>query len=307
LSKSVLDPVKKLFGSPRPLWACEFTGRHVIVAGVDSSHKKVVGKIAESLPSGAVVGSLAERNLVDVGAVRDITKDAMRRAGARGFEMSVVIPDESSRITFVTVETLAGKAEDREAFIRWKLKKSVPFDVDTAQLAYQILGPHEGPDGKGFDVIVALSPRAIVQEYEDLLEKLDIHAGYIVPSGVAVMNLHPTAAPGSRPEDVLFVKIAPDSIATTIFQSHRPRFYRRVTDMPLYDAVYPTMMYYQDKLGGRALSNATVCGYDRALHREMDELEGKLGVPVRPLGPGTVEDIFKPALGAVGLVWANSI
>jgi type IV pilus assembly protein PilM len=104
--------------------------------------------------------------------------------------MSVVIPDESSRIAFVTVESLAGKAQDREAFIRWKLKKSVPFDVDTAQLAYQVLGPHEGPEGKGFDVIVALSPRAIVQEYEDLLEKLDIHAGYIVPSGVAVMDLH---------------------------------------------------------------------------------------------------------------------
>jgi type IV pilus assembly protein PilM len=276
------------------------------VAGVDSSHKKVVGKIVESLPSGAIVGSLAERNLVDAPAVRDITKDALRRAGAKGFEMSVVIPDESSRITFVTVENLAGKAEDRDAFIRWKLKKSVPFDVDTAQLAYQILGPHEGPEGKGFDVIVALSPRAIVQEYEDLLEKLDIHAGYIVPSGVAVMDLHPAGA-GARAEDVLFVKIAPDSVATTIFQKHRPRFYRRVTDMPLYDAVYPTMMYYQDKLGGRALSNATVCGYDRTLHREMDELEHKLGVPVRPLGPDNVEDIFKPALGAVGLVWANSI
>jgi hypothetical protein len=103
------------------------------------------------------------------------------------------------------------------------------------------------------------------------------------------------------------VKIAPDSVATTIFQNHRPRFYRRVTDMPLYDAVYPTMMYYQDKLGGRSLANATVCGYDRAIHREMDELEEKLGVPVRSMGPDTVEDIFKPALGAVGFVWANSI
>jgi hypothetical protein len=53
------------------------------VAGVDSAHKKVVGKIVESLPSGAIVGSLAERNMVDVAAVRDITKDAIRRAGAK--------------------------------------------------------------------------------------------------------------------------------------------------------------------------------------------------------------------------------
>ena len=294
--------MKKLFGSPRPLWACEFTARHVVIAGVDSSRKKVAGKIVAPLPSGAIVGSLAEKNIVDVAAVRDLTKDALRQVGHRGFEISVVIPDESSRITFVTVESLAGKTEDRDAFIRWKLKKSVPFDVDTAQMAYQVLGPHEGPDGKGFDVMVALSPRAIVQEYEELLERLDLHAGYIIPSGVAVMNLYPAPTPGLRAEDTLLVKIAPDSVATTIFQNHRPRFYRRVTDMPLYDAVYPTMMYYQDKLGGHNLSNAMLCSYDKTVGREVDELDGKLGLTVRSMGPNNVEDIYKPALGAVGLV-----
>jgi type IV pilus assembly protein PilM len=307
LSRSVLDPVKKVFGSPRPTWACEFTSRHVVVAGVDSARKKVVGKIVEPLPSGAVVGSLAEKNLVDIAAIRDLTKDALRQAGHRGFEITVVIPDESSRITFITVESLAGKAHDRDAFIRWKLKKSVPFDVDTAQMAYQVLGPHEGPEGKGFDVLVALSPRAIVQEYEELLERLDIHAGYIVPSSVALMNLYPSSTAGSRADDTLFIKIASDSVATTIFQSHRPRFYRRVTDMPLYDAVYPTMMYYQDKLGGHVLSNAMLCGYDKTLTLEMDELEDKLGLSVRSMGPNNVEDIYKPALGATGLIWANSI
>jgi type IV pilus assembly protein PilM len=274
----------------------------VIVAGVDSSRKRVAGKVVEALPSGALIGSLGERNIVDLPAVRDITRDALRAAGMRGFEISVVIPDESSRITFVTVESLSGKAVDRDAFIRWKLKKSVPFDVDTAQMAYQVLGPHEGPDGKGFDVMVALSPRAIVQEYEDLFERLDIHAGNIIPSGIAIMNLHHPAAPGAREEDTLFVKISPDSIATTIFQNSRPRFYRRVTDMPLYDAVYPTMMYYQDKLGGRAFSAATLCGYDRTLNHDTDDLEHRLGVSVRSIGPNSVEDIFKPALGAAGLV-----
>jgi type IV pilus assembly protein PilM len=272
------------------------------VAGVDSSRKKVAGKVVEALPPGALVGSLGDRNLVELSTVRDITKDALRSAGMRGHEISVVIPDESSRITFVTVESLSGKAEDRDAFIRWKLKKSVPFDVDTAQMAYQVLGPHEGPEGKGFDVMVALSPRSIVQEYEELFERLDIHAGYVLPSGIAVMNLHPRTPPGARDEDTLFVKISPDSIATTIFQNDRPRFYRRVTDMPLYDAVYPTMMYYQDKLGGRTLSSAMLCTYDRTPSRDMEDLEHRLGVSVRSIGPNGVEDIFKPALGAAGLV-----
>jgi len=305
LSKSVLSPITTLFQPPKPRWACEFTSRHVVVAGVDSSHKKVVGKTAEPLPGDAIVGSLSEKNLREWNAVLEITGDALRRVGARGFEISLVIPDDSSRISFITAETLPSKSEDREAFVRWKLKKSVPFDVDEAQIAYQILGPATGRDEKGVELMVAMSPRSIVQEYEELLERLNIHAGYVVPSSIAAMNLYPNAAPGSRPEDVLFVKIGPDSIATMIFQYDRPRFFRRVADMSLYDAVYPTMMYYQDKLGGTTLAGAMVCGYDKNLHLEVSRLQEALRIPVRSMEPKSIEDIFKPALGAAGLIWAN--
>jgi len=277
----------------------------VIVAGDDSSHKRVAGRAVEPLPQDAVTGSLSGKNLIDFEAVHEITKDAIRRAGVRGFEMSVVIPDDSSRIALVTAENLSGKSEDREAFLRWKLKKTVPFDVDTAQIAYQVLGPRQAAEGKGVDIIVAVSPRSVVSEYEELLERLDIHAGYVVPSTVAAMNLRPEGPAGPRQEDVLFVKAAPDSIATIIFQNRRPRFYRRVGEMPLYDAVYPTMMYYQDKLGGTTLSSATVCGYDNDLLSEMEELEDRLKVSVRGMEPRTTEDIYKPALGAAGFVWAN--
>jgi len=262
----------------------------------------------EPLPTDMIVGSLSGKNLIDANSARSITKDAIRRAGLRGFEISVVIPDESSRIAFVTAESLPGKSADQEAFLRWKLKKSVPFDVDTAQIAYQVLGPHEGPGEKGIDIMVALSPRNIIEEYEELFEELDIHAGHVIPATIAAMNLHPAAGgAGIRAGDTLFVKVAPDSIATTVFQNNRPRFYRRVAEMPLYDAVYPTMMYYQDKLGGTTLTSATVCEYDRDLQSEMAELEERLTVPVRGLEPRAVEDIYKPALGAVGLIWANLI
>jgi type IV pilus assembly protein PilM len=302
LSSTLLSPIKRLFRAPRPLWACEFTPRHVIVSGVDSSHKKIVGKTVEPLPGDAIIGSLAEKNLRDLTAVLEVTSDAVRQAGLRGFEVSVVIPDESSRIAFVTAESLPAKSEDREAFIRWKLKKSVPFDVDSAQIAFQILGPSLSADEKGVELMVALSPRSIVEEYEHLLQRLDLHAGYVIPSTLAAMNLYPSASAGSRPEDSVFVKISPDSIATMVFQNDRPRFYRRVADMSLYDAVYPTMMYYQDKLGGTMLAGAIVCGYDKSLLSEIERLEDRLGVPVRSMEPRNIEDTFKPSLGAVGLV-----
>jgi type IV pilus assembly protein PilM len=302
---SVLDPIKKLFSPPRPLWACEFTAQHIIIAGVDSSRKRIAGSVKASLPGDTIAGSLSERNLLNSDAALDIARNALKEAGARGFEVSVVIPDDSSRIAFLTADSLTGTTQDRETFVRWKLKKSTPFDVDSAQIAYQVLGPHVGAEGKGIDIVVALSPRSIVQEYEELLERLDLHAGYVIPSTLAAMNLYPST--GFAQQDVLLVKLGPDSITTTVFQNDRPRFYRRVGRIPVYDAVYPTMMYYQDKLGGTTLASAMVCGYDRDPHSEISELQDKLGVPVKRLEPKTIDDIYKPALGAVDLIWANLI
>jgi type IV pilus assembly protein PilM len=299
---SVLDPIKQLFSPPRPLWACEFTTQHIVVAGVDSSRKRIAGSVKASLPGDTIVGSLSDRNLQNSDAALDIARNALKEAGARGFEVSVVIPDDSSRIAFLTVDSLAGSKQDRETFVRWKLKKSVPFDVDAAQISYQVLGAHVG-EGKGIDIVVALSPRSIVQEYEELLERLGLHAGYVVPSTLATMNLYPST--GFAQQDVLLVKIASESITTTVFQNDRPRFYRRVGRIPIYDAVYPTMMYYQDKLGGTTLASAMVCGYDKDPHAEISELQDKLGAPVKRLEPKTIDDIYKPVLGAVDLIWAN--
>ena len=39
-----------------------------------------------------------------------------------------------------------------------------------------------GRNGGGYDIVVALSPRSIIEEYEILMEELDIHAGFVTPS-----------------------------------------------------------------------------------------------------------------------------
>ena len=157
-------------------------------------------------------------------------------------------------------------------------------------------------DNKGTDMMVTLSPRTVIEEYEKLLDTMGFEAGYIIPSSLAALNL--VTVPN---EDFLFLKIAPGCIATTIFQKGRPEFYRKVAEMPLFDAIYPTLMYYQDKLGGSGLSGVTVCGYEADTRSEMSELQSKLNVPVQKLEPKTIDDIFKPVLGAVDVVWADLI
>jgi type IV pilus assembly protein PilM len=282
LSKGLVETVSRLFKAQAPLWACEFTSRHAIIAGVSSHRNRIADKDTADLPQG------------NVEAARPAVRELLSRVGFKGSEIAVVVPDETVRIALLTAERLSRNAEEQRTFIRWKLKKSVPFDVDTAQVAYRILGPHRR--GSGVDMLVALSPRSLVQEYESLFNPLEIHAGMILPSTLAALNLF-TAPAG----DTLFVKIAPDCVTTTVFQDQRVQFYRRVTDVSLYDAVYPTILYYQDKLAGKTIDRLYVCGYDTDLRSSLDELQDKLGLAPQRIDPKSVEDIYKPVLGAIHL------
>ena len=283
MSKSFVETITEFFKPQPPLWACELTSKHVIVAAVNSHRNKIAEKFGADLPGDGKLES-----------ARPVVQQLLSQVGFKGSEIAVVVPDESARIAFLTAEHPSKNSEEQQTFIRWKLKKSIPFDVDTAQIAYRILGPHRG--GTGVDFLVALSPRSVVQEYEELFSSLDIQAGIVLPSTLAALNLLTTVA-----GDTLFVKVAPDCITTTVFQNRRIQFYRRVTDLSLYDAIYPTMLYYQDKLGGQAFERLSVCGYDASLQASMDEVQEKLGLIPQRMEPKSVEDIYKPALGAVHL------
>ena len=283
MSKGLVESIAEVFSPQAPLWACELTSKDVIVAGVTSHRNRIAGKLTSELPAG--------RNIE---AARPMVRELLSHAGLKGSEIAVVVPDDTARIAFLTAEHPSKNSAEQRTFIRWKLKKSIPFDVDSAQIAYRILGPHSG--GVGVDLLVALSPRSIVEEYEKLFDSMDIQAGMVLPSTLAALNLfNPPAA------DTLFLKVAPDCVTTTIFQNRRAQFYRRVTDASLYDAVYPTLMYYQDKLGGKTLEQLVVCGYDSDLRLPLDEIQEKLGLAAERVEPKTVDDIFKPALGSIHL------
>jgi len=283
LNKGLVETITDFFNPQVPLWACELTAKHVIIAGVNSRRNKISDKFAAELSTGK-----------EIKDARPLVQALLSEVKFKGSEIAVVVPDSTARIAFLTVENPSNNPEEQQTFIRWKLKKSIPFDVDAAQVAYRILGPHRG--GPGVDVLVALSPRSVVREYEAIFDALDIHAGTVLPSTLAALNVF---TPPSG--DALFVKVAPDCVTTTVFQGRRIQFYRRVTDASLYDAIYPTVLYYQDKLGGNALQHLYVCGYDGDLQMSLEQIQEKLGLSAQRVEPKSVEDIYKPALGAIHL------
>jgi hypothetical protein len=301
LSKGLAEKITDLFKPQAPLWACEFTPRHVIIAGLNQRRNAIRARIAADLPADAVASSYSEPNVRNADLVRSTLNRLLSEAGFTGSEIVIVVPDDIVRIAFLTVENRSKNSQEQETFIRWKLKKTVPFDVDSAQIAYRNLGSQPGSSAQ--DMLVALSPRSVVEEYQNLFDSLDIHAGMVVPSTLAALNLL-----NPPPGDSLVVKAAPDCVTTTVFKEGRIQFYRRIADASsLYDAAYPTVMYYQDKLEGSGFRHLLVCGYDQDVRMATSELQEKVGLTAQRIEPVSVDDIFKPVLGSVHLAWQNLI
>ena len=123
------------------------------------------------LAPGVIAPSPVKENILDPAAfaeaVRKLTPPATGR-GRRG-AAALILPDNCVRIAVLDFDTLPEKEEERRPLINFRLRKSVPFDIDEAALSYF---PQAGKK-----VIVALAPSEIVAHYESAVPRGRIASG----------------------------------------------------------------------------------------------------------------------------------
>jgi hypothetical protein len=287
-----------MFGSDQPQWACEFTPRSVVVVSASRDRRSIASSASARLPEGAIRPGCRESNIADSAAVAQALGQALGQAGFSGSELALVIPDDAVTVRILETESFPSSEAERTSFIRWKLKKNVPFDVGSARVAYQKIG-----ENGVVDILAVLSPDAVTGPYENLVDGLGLHPGLVTSSTIASLNL----LEADR-DDGLFVKASQRSVVTAILGSGRVRFYRNVAPTDTIESsIYPTVMYYQDKLGGAVgpaaggagLNRMILCSDSPEAGDAARAVAGKLGLTVAPLHSTGIDDVFKPALGAL--------
>lgn len=124
------------------------------------------------LAPGTVRLSLREPNIVDPQAFASRMKDAYNTLLYRGTRLSLTLPDAAGRILLLDVEGRFKSRSEGLDIIRWKLKKSMPFDIADSHLDYQMLRVRENGD---MSLLVALVSRTVIGQYEELLTE----AGFV--------------------------------------------------------------------------------------------------------------------------------
>jgi Tfp pilus assembly PilM family ATPase len=210
------------------------------------------------LPEGALRLSMTESNLADPPAFTQVLRSVLEKAGALAAgQIGLVLPDPVARVALLPGSEVAAKTRAQsEELIRFRLRKSVPFDIREARIVFASPGTRsEDP------VLVAAIFKPILDAYEAACHAAGAHAGLIELSALALLG---TAFRSQPAADRLLVNWEDGYVTLVIARGEWPLVARTLTGLPAGDPaevareVSHTALYYRERLGGTQLASALV-------------------------------------------------
>jgi type IV pilus assembly protein PilM len=236
------------------------------VSGTHRGKPVLVHLDREPLPPGAVDISPFKPNIQSLEPVATALKNLWSRNRSKASRISLLLQDRAALTFNVVLEHPAKSAADCLELIRFKLKKSVPFRIEDAQLTY--FNASGVPDHTASSLWAVVLNHEVLNQYEQFVQStVDAGCGLIDLATFNFMNLAHAEIrnSGLKDEDVFYVNLGRDSISVAISQKQNLMFFRsrslessRDDWKTALEEIHPAMLYYVDKLGGQSLSRAFV-------------------------------------------------
>src|SRR5262245_43495220 len=216
--------IQKFFEPSLPVIACEIDRRMVGVVRLDTRNPALVDRFAVMhLPEGLVSPSLSRPNIASVPEFVAFLKSVFTKAEVKTTRISLALPDASAKVSLHPLDTLPGNEDERQQLLRWKLKKTVPFNVDEAHVTSL---DHRLPNGKHLVMTVCIHKEVLAQ-YEESFQKLGMHAGYVCLSSFATFELLSKLEPEFSERAVLLLRVQPSGVSSLIVQEGRVVLFRQ--------------------------------------------------------------------------------
>lgn len=234
-----------------------------------------------ALAPGVVAPSPVKENILNPAAFAEVVRKLVPPATGRGRRRAaLILPDSCVRIAVLDFDTFPEKEDERLALIGFRLRKSVPFDIDGAALAYF---PQAGKK-----VVVVVTPAEIVAHYEAPFRAAGLNPGLVTVSALAMVDLLPKMGSivlAHRSPGALTVVAVSDG-AITIARSLE---LSDDTADPGVDVIaeistdlYPTLAYIEDQTGARP-ERIFLAGFGADSATAATRLSVELDIPVEPL------------------------
>jgi type IV pilus assembly protein PilM len=269
----LLDTLKSVLQDPPPGMAFEVSEAGIAAARVGTKAELEF----QALRPGVLAVSPLKENVVEEDefgrAVKSLaaTQAARKRKGA-----TLILPDFSARITVLDFDHFPADAKEQASLIRFRLKRSVPFDVESAAISYFV--QHGATN---VDVVVVLAPLDIVARYEAPFRTAGLNPGLVTMSSLAALELAPEAGLS------VMAKLAGRVLTLVVREKNIVKLVRCV-ELPAAEldevaaVLAPTFVYVEDNLGRRA-EKLFLCGFGAGTDEAQRRFGRDLGVEVEPL------------------------
>ena len=229
--------------SARPKLACEIASDRILAGRLADGGSMLAMCAARELAPGSVVPDLVENNLRQRQAVRAGIEAVLSSIAGRSRDVVAIVPDAAVRVVLLEFDTLPSDSEEAMAVVRFRLKKSLPFDVDKAKVSY-----HAQKFDDGVRVVAAVALASIIEDYESAFRNAGFSPGVVLPSMLAALG----AAAGKRP--TLVVKVDARTTSIAILNDEQLQLFRTlensrgvtITGEQLAEEVYPSVVFFQD-------------------------------------------------------------
>jgi len=244
------------------------------------------------LAPGLLRFQMLEPNILDEEGFSKAVESALLRAGLGGRKrVALSIPDPLARIAVMEFPDPPRSSAELVEFLKFRMKKSIPFDVERARVAFERL-PGDVPA-----FLAGVMHEAVVSQYEEVFTRLGFQVGLVLPASVSLLQLlRPVArrelAPG---DDYFFLNAEREYFSVSLIRNRDVPVLTRTLGLSAEDGVsriygeedllrelIPTAIYYREKLEGRSLARVFYRSLRPDLMRLREILEEQFEAPSEP-------------------------
>ncbi|HEX4006116.1 MAG TPA: hypothetical protein VHX60_08075 [Acidobacteriaceae bacterium] len=244
-----LEKILKPAASTRPRLACEIRPEGVIAGRLATETRKAAETVLAFAPlaAGVLTPGLKVPNFSDRAAVAAALASALGGTNARDRALTVVVPDAAARVLLLDFDTLPARRHEALAVVKFRLRKMVPFEVETAAVSYQVMAEKAGQ----LSVLVTVMPGEVLDEYEGVAREAGYEPGTVLPSTLAAV------AGLSKAGAALTVNQTQFSVTTAVTNSDEMLLHRTVDlsggagearEEEMAQAVITALAWYEDTL-----------------------------------------------------------
>ena len=227
---------------------------------------------------GVLVVSPTADNLLQPNAVASALARIAPPNGNKRRPAAIILPDYAARVSLLDFDSFPSSPEEQLPLVRFRVKKTIPFDIDSAAVSYWAQPASTKAGVKKVEVIAVTVAMEILARYEAIFRTANLYPGEVTTSGLAALSLYDA-------DGIAVIAKLTGNVLTVMAIDHgQLKLFRCLTiengsDEEILAVLNPTFAYIEDELGQKP-EKLLLCGFAKpleGLNIEMEPLRSHLG------------------------------